>query len=123
MGQCYSVEADFSFKNGDPSSFCKAVKDYVKENDGKNMIFRPYEDSAFDTPFGCFGVICPNSYEENGHMSADFDASYGWESVLNDVFKLALAECDEGSSVDVYPDSEPWSLKVKNGKVMEISVC
>lgn len=35
MGQCYSVEARFKFKNNDPSSFCQVIKDEIADKNGK----------------------------------------------------------------------------------------
>ena len=120
MGQCYTVKAKFYFKDDDPTSFCNAIKAYVHAMDGDRANFGSYKESDFDTPFGCFSVICPNAYDYGEYYCADFDASYGWEIVLEQAFRTGLKECDDGSHVDVYPDNGMWSLNVEDGEVVEI---
>ena len=119
MGQCYSVYAKLNFKNDDATSFCEAVKKSVEGlSDWAN--FGDYDDSDFDTPFGCFQIIATKRgsfIADNGEFVSDFDASYGWEGVMQDIFNEVMQVLDNGSRVMIYPDHgwERWT--VRNGKV------
>ena len=126
MGQTYTVEAKFIFKNNDSESFCKVFRDEIKSRDGVTAIFLPYEEDDLKTPFGLFNILTAKNamtaYDSNGNENpdiwvSDFDGSYGWESVLYDIFSSVLKECENGSWVKVWPDNGLTKLTVKNGKV------
>ena len=126
MGQTYTVEAKFIFKNNDPESFCKVFRDEIKSRDGVTAIFLPYEEDDLKTPFGLFKILTSNNameaYDSNGDKNpdiwvSDFDASYGWEGLMYDIFSSVLKECDNGSYVRIWPDHGQTKITVKNGKV------
>ena len=120
MGQCYSVCANFKFKNDDSSSFCNAVKRIVNEMDGQYCNFESHDDHIFETPFGCFQLIATTrgSYiSEFGLYESEFDASYSWEWVMQNIFEEVMPVLDDGSWVEIRPDSG-WELwVVNNGEV------
>ena len=50
----------------------------------------------------------------------DFDASYGWESVMMEWFKVLAPFLKNGSELLIYPDSDYDKLVIKNGKCIQI---
>lgn len=50
----------------------------------------------------------------------DFDASYGWESVLMDMFRVLVPDLMDGSEILIYPDEDYDHLKVKGGKCITV---
>lgn len=46
----------------------------------------------------------------------DFDASYGWEIVMTDWFKVMTPFLADGSKLLIYPDYDYDELVVENGK-------
>lgn len=115
MGQCYSVYTKLKFKDNDPSQFCKVIADefdkrnWYKETPGLKL--RDLKD-----PFECFKVLTFDHAEEDsfGEWSADFDASYSWESIMIDIFVKALKVLEDGSYVEIYPDNGKIRIFVKN---------
>ena len=51
---------------------------------------------------------------ENG-----FDASYGWESVMMEMFELIAPYLADGSELYIYPDNDYDHLLIKNGKCIQ----
>lgn len=121
MGQCYSVTANLSFQHFDPSGFCKAIKDYVDEHDNKTCHFRKVENMNWDDPFECFKFVCPEAEKRYDHYVACFSSSYGWGSVMTEVFMKALEHCCNRSEVIIAPWEEGECTIVHKvlGKVRE----
>ena len=138
MGQCYSVVAKFIFKNNDSSGFCKIIRDKLSEMDyggyhyGKSLAYiksfmtidgEEYNPKTtnMNHPFGLFKLITDKDAfcleDENEIWSADFDASYSWESVMCEVFEEALTACESGSFVEIYPDSGYVKYSVGNDEI------
>ena len=46
----------------------------------------------------------------------DFDCSYGWESVMVEMFEVLTPFLEEQSEIDIYPDSDSFHGHVENGK-------
>ena len=124
MGQCYTVEAKLIFKGNDPTAFCDVVIDEIRKRHGISAEFDLKRGNLKD-PFDCFRTLT----SENARImakkdksqeiwEAEFDASYGWESVMFDIFKAALSTCENGSYVKVWPDSDSWKLVVKDNEVV-----
>ena len=118
MGQTYSVEARLKFKNDDPASFCKVIQDEIAARNGKTANFGLTRGNV-DEPFGCFKILTTANagQTEDGLWYADFDGSYGWESVLIQVFRAAARELADGSRILICPDNGCTEIAVKNGKV------
>ena len=126
MGQTYSVEAKFVFKNNDKTSFCNVFKNEVNSRNGITANFN-LTKGCMDEPFGCFNILTGGyadiSYDEKGNSytdiwRSDFDGSYGWESVMYEVFTAVLKECEDGSYVRIWPDNGETLISVENGKVI-----
>ena len=119
MGQTYSVDAKITFKNNETKMlFCNSIKDYIKKTSEKTAIYQ-LEGLDLDKPFDCFKAMTyPAAEEEDGIWYADFDASYGWESVLFDALKFA----EDGSYLYIFPDSYSVYMDKKDGKVITRTV-
>lgn len=117
MGQCYSVSALFKFKNNNPTEFCNLIK---QEAEDRNFLRRNMYD--LNDPMECFRILTDNkvykAYDNNNVWEADFDATYGWDSVMREVFGKAMDVLDNGSYVHVAPDGYDWIIEKKNGKVL-----
>jgi len=113
MGQCYSVDAKLIVK--DEESFCKCIQQTMKDME-ERAIFH-LEDGNVNTAWGCFQIICPNAHDfGDGEYCADFDASYGWESVMLEIFEKAFDFVEDGSYFDLYPDSGKERIYREKGK-------
>lgn len=119
MGQCYSVEAKLNFKNNDPSGFCKIIKDEIVDRHGKSAIF-DLDRGDLNDPFGCFKILTAKdaAKSRDGTWYADFSGSYGWESVMTEIFHEAAKELVDGSVITIYPDYDATEISVRNGKVV-----
>lgn len=118
MGQCYSVEAQLFFADGDASCFCDTIKNEINSMNGKTAIFNLPDNYELNTPFDCFkAVTSQNAGIYNGIWYADFHGSYGWWSVMVDIFKKALSGLPDGSKIIIWPDSGSTEISVKNGTV------
>ena len=58
---------------------------------------------------GYYGYDSDNCYE------SDFDASYGWETVMTDAFAYMAPTLNDGSELYIWPDSGEDYLVVQNG--------
>lgn len=119
MGQTYSVEARLTFKNDDPASFCKIISDEIAVRNGKTANF-DLTRGNIDDPFGCFKILTSANacQTKDGLRYADFDGSYGWESVLTQVLRAAARELADGSRILICPDDGCTEIAVKKGKVV-----
>ena len=118
MGMTYSVEASIKFKNNDPSAFCNCIKEYISETNGKSALYQ-LDNIDLDKPFDCFkAATVPDAYADGDTWYADFDASYGWESVMYDIFEAALEFTENGSSVTIWPDDAMSVITNVNGEVI-----
>lgn len=117
MGQCYTVEARLRFKNNDPSRFCEIVQNEVAALDGKAIFDLSRGD--LNDPFGCFKILTSEKagVDIDGYWYADFSGSYGWEWVMNRVFRSAAEALADGSFIKIYPDEGVDTIWVRDGKV------
>lgn len=109
MGDVYSVTARLVFPHDDPSKWCeviaKEIEEYSKSGKAK---FRKYRKKDLKDPWGCFNILTANSAQKDeglGQWYADFDASYGWGTVIADIFEKAAIYMGNNSFINV----EPWS--------------
>ena len=118
MGQCYTVEAEFHFKNNDPTSFARRFKEEILKRNGKGARFDLSRGDLND-PFDCFKILTSKNADKFENVwYADFNASYGWEKVLEEVFMAISKELDNGSWIDIYPDFGRTEIRVENGEVI-----
>jgi len=64
--------------------------------------------------------ITDRGFESDGvNFESDFDACYGWESVMLDMFKFIAPVLKDGSEIEIWPDDGWQRLYIKNGKVYD----
>ena len=110
MGQTYYVNAKFDIKN---------EMEFVKE--GRKIFERPYvraiEENKKDTAEHLIETLLAknqNGYIKDGNnYRSEFDASYGWEGLMEDFFNAVKATLNKGSYITVYPDSGHWTEEVR----------
>lgn len=50
----------------------------------------------------------------------DFDASYGWEGVMQDMFELLIPYISDISTLMIEPDNNGYTLGIENGEMTTI---
>ena len=129
MGACYSVE--LKVKVLDEQGLVKALNEHITNDTGVNYSLDRYAEQGittetFDDLMRIFFAgwkhqevtITPKriyTYYEN-----DFDASYGWESVMMEMFEVITPYVKDGSELTIYPDEDYDKLVVRNGKCIQL---
>ena len=115
MGQTYTVYAKLVFKDDNPKPFCDIIKQEISRRNFNRT------GCNFDDPFECFKAVTSDNSGEcpaaKGVWYSDFDANYGWEAVMYELFEKAIAVLENGSYIEIYPDSGGYRFRVKNGDV------
>ena len=114
MGQCYSVEIKARFTDEDGAK--KALQAKLDRHEEEYVAYNlPHftEELGMSTDnlhdlMGIFfggwkGKLEPSTTDEWEY--ADFDASYGWESVMMEAFEVIAPYLADGSVIKIYPDS------------------
>lgn len=131
MGQTYSNEICVKVRNENEAVI--AIKLFMANK--KNTDFRlDYYKEQLGVDVDSFhgllqvvyggwnGKLTPFKDKETGYdgFYSDFDACYGWESVMTSCF-AAMAPClEDGSWLRIYPDNDYDLLKVENGTAVWI---
>ena len=125
MGQCYSVEIKARFRDEDGAKKALQAKLDRHEEDFVNYNLDHFTgelglstDNLHDL-MGIFfggwkGKLEPSTTDDWEY--ADFDASYGWESLMMDAFEVIAPYLADGSVIKIYPDSGCDHGTVRNGK-------
>lgn len=125
MGQCYSVELKVKFRDEDGAKKALQAKLDRHEEDHVNYNIGHFTgelglsiDNLHDL-MGIFfggwkGKLEPSTTDDWEY--ADFDASYGWESLMMDAFEEIAPYLADYSVIKIYPDSGCDHGVVKNGK-------
>lgn len=136
MGACYTVRIKMRFTNQIDKADEKAMaamREYIKEHDGIDADFnlRKFEDAGVGTTLFddllqiCFGStqnctpemkMCRKWFRYYN----DFDASYGWERIMIDIFSLMSPFLIDQSELYIYPDADYDHLVVRNGKCVQV---
>ena len=123
MGAVYSVYVKFEYE--DEQAVVDALNAYIDENHGNGMVFSldEYYDKGiprdnldgliqyFITDRG-FNIVGPGEYY------SDFNASYGWETVMMEMFETAAPYLLDGSRMEIEPDFDQDVGVVENGEVI-----
>lgn len=125
MGQCYSVEIKAMFTDEDGAKKALQAKLDRHEEDHVNYHLDHFTgelglsiDNLHDL-MGIFfggwkGKLEPSATDE--WEFADFDACYGWESLMMDAFEEIAPYLADGSVIKIWPDSGCDHGTVRNGK-------
>lgn len=118
MGASYSVELKLMPK--DEAETIKAINAYIDETSEDGYVVYSLDGKDRNSLEDLVKVIITDrSYERKGDLyMTDFDASYGWESVMTSFFLEIGPTLEDGSSLRVYvwdADDEDY-LEVKEGE-------
>lgn len=121
MGQTYDVYCTLKPKN--ESETIRLMNEYIDQNEGKGVIFS-LENSDRETLEGLMKIFITDRQfqveeQPNGiKYSSGFDASYGWETVMLEMFKYISESLEDKSEIVIYPDSGRDRIIIKNGKAI-----
>lgn len=129
MGACYSVVLKVNVI--DESGAIKALNDHIANDTRTDYSLEKYAAQGVTTESfnnlmriflaGWIGHWV-EIYTKNGFTiyESDFDASYGWERVLMEMFETLVPFVKNGSELLIYIDSDYDKLVIKNGKCVQI---
>lgn len=135
MGSCYDVNLKLSFrdKEKDINRATKAMQEYIKFHDGKDTDFNIEKwekegitQNSFQELLHIFlcGWACCNMdiKQEKKWLKCynHFNASYGWERIMLDMFDIITPFLADNSEMHIYIDNDYDHLVVKNGKCVRL---
>lgn len=131
MGACYYIELKIKIKN--EISVIEILQERIKRNteQGVNYCLQNFRKNGIGTEtlddlFKIFLAGDRSSYEaerqENDviYIQNGFDASYGWETEMIEMFKEIAPALENGSEFYIYPDNDYDLIVVENGKYKQI---
>ena len=128
MGACYSVDLKVNFI--DEEGAVKALNEHMVKDTRADYSLEEYANIGVtpDTFDGLMKILLAETQRkvdiyDNGKFKVyenDFDASYGWESVMMEWFEALAPFLANGSQMIIYPDSDYDKLVIKNGKCIQI---
>lgn len=125
MGACYSV--NLKIKVLERKKAEKALYDHMIHDNKTDYNLKAFskEEIKTDSLDNLIRINlagwrrCPydkSTYEGWTYYSNDFDASYGWESVLIKMFQILAPYLEDESELHIYLDSEDIHFLAQNGK-------
>lgn len=117
MGAVYSVTLKIKYNSED--AVINATQEFINANSG-HAVF----DEDYSSLLSTIQIILPERgftlhEQTDNYLSCDcdFDASYGWESVMQDWFNSLVQSfaVQDGSTIMIYPDSGWETATAKNG--------
>lgn len=135
MGQYYDVKLKLKFKDGEKDELrtVKAMQKYIKDHDGKGVKFSidelKKEGNKLKTLEDMLRVFfngwsyCDFEMKQGRKwlkIRNEFNAGYGWESIMLDIFDVISSFLEDGSELWIYPDSDYDHLIVKEGKCVTV---
>ena len=129
MGACYSVRLKVNVL--DVPGAVKALNDHIVKDTSTNYSLEKYAAQGVTTEtFNDLMRIFLAGwkerdlyiYEENGFAiyESDFNASYGWEVVMMEMFQTLTPFVKDGSEFLIYIDNDYDKLVVRNGKYVQV---
>lgn len=127
MGQCYSVDLKIKGKNNSEEKAAGRLRSHMLQGDKTNYNFKEFSDFGVGTEkLDDLIQIClagwkstPYYMEEDSGWKGyynDFDASYGWDDVMKEMFETLTPFMEDRSKIDIYPDGYSIHGHVENGK-------
>ena len=121
MGQTYVVKVGLKPSKETEKVLAKFIKEYKKAD------FRLDHFKAIGITPDSIENLLRISIHENGEYESNdiityqafFDACYGWEGVMEQMFRTIAPTLSTGSFIMVYPDGEPWKLVVGDDGIYE----
>lgn len=132
MGACYAVTCKLKFNIQDePKVLAKMKEQYQKDlGNGVDFCLDRYsftKPESVEDFMALYFVEHQDMYDfdrtvlKNGNViylaKSGFDASYGWEMLMEELFMNLGELLMRGSILDMYPDNDHITYRVKEGKV------
>ena len=118
MGQCYTVYLKMKLKDAD--EFVNASRKFAEDNYwGYDYIAKMTSVDKIIKYFvgGTSSGVCVD-YEDGWPVfRGDYDACYSWDGTLENWFHAIAPSLEDGSEIEVYPDTGRWKCVVHDGKV------
>ena len=118
MGAVYDVVLKIKYSS--EQDVISATKAFVEANSGHAR----FSDVDYSSIVSAIQIILPkrgfnlnNQTDNSIDCDCGFDASYGWEAVMQDWFDSIAPVLKDGSEFKIYPDNGYYSGIVNNGKV------
>ena len=130
MGACYYVKLKVKVK--DEQGAILALNEHIKNDKRTDYSLDKYAEQGITTETfddlmriflaGWKGQEVEITKEKNGFTKYvnGFDASYGWESVMMEMFDTLAPYLKDGSEFLIYPDSDYDKLIVQNGVSVQL---
>ncbi len=105
MSATYWVEMKLNYDN--EKNIVDAVAAFLRRNKWKCKVPASIDEAVL---WLLHGNEKNSQFEKNGQgsYSAGFNAAYGWEQVMYDVFQALKPSLKKGSKLEVWPDSGHW---------------
>ena len=127
MGACYSVSLEIKLK--DEKGAIQALNESIRNDPSTNYNLDKYAaegigTETFDDLMRIYLAGWKNQEvrisEEDGFVvyENDFNASYGWETVLINMFDVLAPYCEDGTEMHMCPDSGRTVLVVRDGEAV-----
>lgn len=132
MGACYSVICKLKFNIQDESKVLAKMKEQYQKDlaDGVGFCLDKYsfaKPESIEEFMALYFAEHQKMYTfdrtvlKNGNViylaKSGFDASYGWEMLMEEFFMNLGELLMRGSILDMYPDNDHVTYRVKEGKV------
>ena len=127
MGQCYSVGLKIKVKHNSEEEAAEALRLHMLQDDKTEYNFEEFADFGVGTEKlddlirNCLAGWKSSPYcmeEVSGWKKYhnDFDASYGWDTVMKEMFETLTPFLEDQSKIDIYSDGYSIHGLVENGK-------
>lgn len=129
MGACYYVK--LKVKVTDEESAIKVLNEHIAKDTRTDYSLSAYAKQGittetFDDLMRIFLAGWKNQEvtiekrEIFTYYSNSFDACYGWESIMMEMFETLTPFLKDGSELLIYPDSDYDRLIVEDGKCIQV---
>ena len=130
MSACYAINLDIYVKNED-NIIKKLTEKIAKDEASDHAHYQssPSENTTLREMIGIFLASDARNYEfeervegKEHHVIASsfFNASYGWEIVLIEMFKAIVDDLKDGSGLIIDIENNYDKFIVKDGKVIQL---
>ena len=111
MGALYDIEVFLDCKNTD--EVVRLAKEYAASAK-KWAVISPFDN--FDEMLKAFFTKSVHK-NADGVYVADFNGSYGWETVMLDMFESIAPALNDGSQLKIWPDHGMDFIRVVDGRI------
>jgi hypothetical protein len=128
MGACYGVNIKVHLI--DEAGAINALNKHMKKDKGVSYSLDKYADIGVtpDTFDGLMRILLAETQQKvtvvkkrkYTYYDNCFGASYGWEYIMIDWFKVLAPYLSDGSEMLIYPDEDYDKLVIRNGKCVQV---